>query len=199
MLTRSTAQGCTWMGFRPYDLPVEPWRNGKGVTRTVASAGAGTDVSWRLSIATVDRAAEFSRFLGVERCCVLLGGAGLLLQGERGPLALEEIGTLCRFAGEEALRAVPGARAAYLWNVMTRRDAARAQVEVVHGRRACLDGAVATAVFVLEGLLEIGITGHPRRLLLGGQGGVLTGAPAPVRLSSRGGRARWVTTRILPS
>lgn len=199
MLTKSRAQGTTLMGFQPYDLRAERWRNGNGVTRSVASAKEGADTPWRLSIATVDHVADFSRFPGVERCSVLLKGPGLLLRGGSRERAFAEVGALCDYAGEEALRAIPGTRAAYLWNVMTRRGVARAEVNVQQGRRGSLEGAAASAVFVLEGIVEISVTAHPRLLLLGGQGGVLTGAPATLRLAAFGGRARWVATRILPS
>jgi environmental stress-induced protein Ves len=61
-------------------LKAEPWRNGGGVTREIArqgSAGGGWD--WRVSIADVTKAGDFSEFPGMERVLTVIEGDLLLL------------------------------------------------------------------------------------------------------------------------
>lgn len=60
-------------------LPPEPWKNGGGVTRTLAADPAGR---WRVSIADIERDGPYSRFPGFERVSVVLAGEGVMLHGE---------------------------------------------------------------------------------------------------------------------
>ncbi|MCB2071086.1 MAG: HutD family protein, partial [Ottowia sp.] len=70
-------------GLQPFalaDLPAEPWKNGGGRTRTVATwpAGAGlSDFDARVSVATIAASGPFSRFPGIDRQIVLLSGGGV--------------------------------------------------------------------------------------------------------------------------
>ena len=71
------------------DLKAEPWRNGGGVTREIArqaSADGGWD--WRLSIADVTKAGDFSPVPGMERVLTVIEGELLLLtvDGAERPL-----------------------------------------------------------------------------------------------------------------
>jgi uncharacterized protein len=75
---------------------VTPWKNGKGVTREVASsavsvgaassgsvsAGSGAPPDWRISMATVTGDAPFSSFPGVVRTLGVVDGAGIELTVE---------------------------------------------------------------------------------------------------------------------
>ena len=64
------------------DLKPQPWRNGGGTTREIARgpAGAAPDAwGWRLSIADVGRAGDFSVFEGMERILTVIEGELLLL------------------------------------------------------------------------------------------------------------------------
>lgn len=61
----------------------QPWRNGAGLTRQIGvahGADTATGFDWRMSVAEVDRDAPFSAFPGVDRCIVLLRGAGIRLR-----------------------------------------------------------------------------------------------------------------------
>ena len=54
-----------------------PWKNGGGVTRTVAVHPPGSDLKtfdWRVSIAEVRSSGPFSVFSGVERHMAVLSG-----------------------------------------------------------------------------------------------------------------------------
>ncbi len=86
------------------DIRPEPWRNGGGVTRELAShpkaASAQDDAwDWRVSIAEVSTAGEFSKFPGMERVITVIDGELLLLtvDGEEHPL---EKYRPFRFSGE---------------------------------------------------------------------------------------------------
>ncbi|MBB6405216.1 HutD family protein [Arthrobacter sp. AZCC_0090] len=86
------------------ELRPEPWRNGGGVTRELAShpkAASAQDGAWdwRVSIADVGSAGDFSTFPGMERVITVIDGELLLLtvDGEEHPL---EKYRPFRFSGE---------------------------------------------------------------------------------------------------
>ncbi len=88
------------------ELKPEPWRNGGGVTREIAShpkAASAQDGAWdwRVSIADVGSAGAFSTFPGMERVITVIDGELLLLtvDGEEHPL---EKYRPFRFSGEAA-------------------------------------------------------------------------------------------------
>jgi len=88
------------------ELRSEPWRNGGGVTRELAShpqAASAQDGAWdwRVSIAEVTKAGDFSPFPGMERVLTVIEGELLLLtvDGEEHPL---EKYRPFRFSGEAA-------------------------------------------------------------------------------------------------
>ena len=57
-------------------VPAEPWRNGGGVTRTLAA----NKTEWRVSVAQVERDGPYSRFDGVTRVSFVLRGRGVTLR-----------------------------------------------------------------------------------------------------------------------
>ena len=108
-----------------------PWKNGGGVTRTVAVHPPGSDLEtfdWRVSIAEVRSSAPFSLFSGVERHMAVLrgrlslsidGGAALILTADSAPLS---------FAGDVPAHAAPLGGGVTDLNVMTRRGRCSAQL-----------------------------------------------------------------------
>lgn len=71
------------------EIAPQPWKNGAGLTRAIAVSPIGSDAStfdWRISVAEVERDGPFSAFPGIDRCIVLLRGAGMLLHGADGGL-----------------------------------------------------------------------------------------------------------------
>ncbi|WP_429301584.1 HutD/Ves family protein [Paraburkholderia sp. GAS199] len=135
---RAAALGTTLI--RAADLVAAPWKNGGGVTREVASfpTDAGLDsFVWRVSVADVAQAGPFSRFEGIDRTLVLLGGAGMLLDetsADNTAAALTHTLTtpldIARFGGEAQIQArlVDGATRDF--NLMVRRRAATGELEV---------------------------------------------------------------------
>lgn len=74
-------------------LKPQPWRNGGGVTRQVAShpaAGSAQDWDWRVSIADVTRAGDYSPFPGMERVLTVIEGELLLLTVDGAEQPLEK-------------------------------------------------------------------------------------------------------------
>ncbi|MGX1159299.1 hypothetical protein FBY31_2332 [Arthrobacter sp. SLBN-100] len=90
-------------------LKPEPWRNGGGVTRQLASrpaAGSALDGSWdwRVSIADVSKAGDFSPFPGMERVLTVVEGELLLLTVDGAEQPLEKYRPF-RFPGGAATHA----------------------------------------------------------------------------------------------
>ncbi|MBP2268939.1 environmental stress-induced protein Ves [Pseudarthrobacter sp. PvP004] len=88
------------------DIHPEPWRNGGGVTRELAShpkAASAQDGAWdwRVSIADVSKAGEFSTFPGMERVITIIDGELLLLTVDGAEHPLEKYRPF-RFSGEAA-------------------------------------------------------------------------------------------------
>lgn len=116
-------------------IAAQPWKNGAGITRAIAvwpqAAGAG-DFDWRLSLAEVERDAPFSAFPGVDRCIVLLRGAGMRLRSVGGELdhRLDQPLVPFHFSGETPLSATLVDGPSSDFNVMTRRGAWTASVTV---------------------------------------------------------------------
>jgi environmental stress-induced protein Ves len=88
------------------ELRSEPWRNGGGVTRELAShpkAASAQDGAWdwRVSIADVSKAGDFSAFPGMERVLTVIDGELLLLNVDGDEHPLEKYRPF-RFSGEAA-------------------------------------------------------------------------------------------------
>ena len=113
------------------EIAPQPWRNGAGVTREIAFGGASNaHFDWRLSVAEVEADAPFSAFPGVDRCIVLLRGAGMRLCAPDGTIdhALTEPLVPFRFAGDAQLDATLVAGPSSDFNVMTRRGVFRSEL-----------------------------------------------------------------------
>lgn len=114
-----------------------PWKNGRGVTDELAlwpahAAFERGDFEWRISKARVDDAGPFSPFPGFDRILVVTHGEGLVLAHADGGarVKLRKLEPYA-FSGDDATSAelVRGGVADF--NVLTRRDAARANIEIL--------------------------------------------------------------------
>ena len=121
--------------IRYAELRSEPWRNGGGVTRELAShpqAASAQDGAWdwRVSIAELTKAGDFSPFPGMERVLTVIEGELLLLtvDGEEHPL---EKYRPFRFSGEAAAHgALPTGDIRDL-NVITRNGAFKGYTSII--------------------------------------------------------------------
>ena len=146
-------------------LAPQPWKNGAGVTRELARGGGGRAdngaddaFDWRISGAEVARDAPFSAFPGIDRCIVLLRGAGLRLHARDGTLDHALITPLVplRFAGETPLDATLLDGPCDDLNVMTRRGAFTSEVRVHHSAGALDRPCDATLLLAVEGHWVVG-------------------------------------------
>lgn len=96
--------------IRYAELKAQPWRNGGGVTREVASHPAGAlsepgtgdgGWDWRVSIADVSKAGDFSAFPGMDRVLTVVDGELLLLSVDGAEHPLEKYRPF-RFSGDAA-------------------------------------------------------------------------------------------------
>lgn len=92
------------------ELKAQPWRNGGGVTRELASHSASTPSpetpgangwDWRVSIADVSKAGDFSAFPGMERVLTVVEGELLVLSVDGAEHPLEKYRPY-RFSGDAA-------------------------------------------------------------------------------------------------
>ena len=141
------------------ELAREPWKNGGGWTRTVASHEVDGQLRWRVSVADIEAAGPFSCFDGLDRSAVMLRGGRLRLQGEGQSWTFDGPGSLVRFAGEFALYCEAPDRPTLLWNVMVRRGQAQARLVPLRGVEAELaaDGTAApeALALVLQGRFDV--------------------------------------------
>ncbi|MFI9050257.1 HutD family protein [Streptomyces sp. NPDC053427] len=159
-----------------------PWSNGGGVTREIAvhppGAGWGT-FDWRVSLADVTRDGPYSPLPGIRRILTVVDGGGLELTvdgASRPPL-----GRFRPFAfpgdADTASRLLDGP--VVNLNVMVREGRARAEVDMVRGRRAVPPGEESMLVVALEGPAEAGVPGEPAARLARFDAALFTGPGRP--------------------
>lgn len=102
------------------DIPAEPWKNGGGLTRTLARGKN----AWRVSLASIDQDGQYSRFPDTTRLSVILRGAGVIL---RRPGAVVELPPLIPgvYDGDAVWDACLIEGPCVALNVMARTDAHR--------------------------------------------------------------------------
>ena len=106
------------------------WKNDGGWTTEIAREDdEAADFRWRVSIADIESDGAFSSFPGVARDLLLLSGNGIELDiDDAPPVRLSERFQRVRFEGESSVGCRLLAGPTRDFNVMTRRDAARAEV-----------------------------------------------------------------------
>lgn len=90
-----------------------PWRNGRGFTLEIAREPAtGENFAWRLSLADIDEAGDFSAYPGYRRALILVAGERLHLRFRgRGNRILDPARRGTRFEGDwETHCAIPRGR-----------------------------------------------------------------------------------------
>jgi len=107
------------------------WKNDGGWTTEIARepADAASDFIWRISIADIESDGPFSSFPGVVRELLLLAGNGIELDiDDAPPVRLSERFQRVHFEGESRVECRLLAGPTRDFNVMTQRDAARAEL-----------------------------------------------------------------------
>ena len=112
-------------------LRAEPWRNGGGVTREIARQGAaGGGWDWRVSIADVTKAGDFSEFPGMERVLTVIEGDLLLLTVDGAEQPLEKYRPFRFDGGAPTTSALPTGDIRDL-NVITRAGAYKGYTSII--------------------------------------------------------------------
>lgn len=93
------------MALRIYptrSAPLQPWRNGGGVTRELLAWAPDGSADWRLrvSVATISRDGPFSALAGVQRWFAVLDGAGVALHWPQRRLELRPGDDPVHFEGD---------------------------------------------------------------------------------------------------
>jgi environmental stress-induced protein Ves len=173
-------------------LPAQPWKNGGGVTREIAALPAGSTVDdfvWRVSVAEIAQAGPFSPFPGVDRQIMLLSGAGVRLRGDGIDHRLDRPLQPFAFAGEAAIDASLLDGPSHDLNVMTRRDAMRAEVQVAYD---------AVTVAACDALVLLASRGGWRGLSLeAGEGVVMADGSAGLRMTPVGAGGALIVIRLI--
>ncbi len=146
--------------LRHAERSATPWKDGGGTTAEIARfpSGAGFDeLFWRVSTAVVGGDGPFSRFAGIERCIVVLGEEGLLLDVGGVEHRVDPLRPFV-FPGDVATSARLLAGPVRDLNVMARRGVVVAEVEVLGiggGSR------IELAVGPRGDLLVVAVSGRP--------------------------------------
>ena len=161
-------------------LTSEPWRNGGGITRTVATGGGAhaRDWDWRVSVADIAQNGPFSVFPKVDRHLTLIEGGGIVLHGVSGSMRLASVGDGVAFPGEQVLNVELIDGPVRVWNLMTRRGEATGLVHVHGDPRVDVDGY--NVALVIAGEFALPQTGSHEEIVCAGEGiHVVAAAEAP--------------------
>lgn len=93
--------------IRYADLSAQPWKNGKGVSRTVLSDSDALGAwSWKVSVAEISQPQPYSQYPGIQRIQVALGPGeiDLTVSGQTRRL---RTGEQAAFAGDDDVSVVP--------------------------------------------------------------------------------------------
>lgn len=116
----------------PAQWQTQRWQNGGGITHQLCRQDNGQGLLWRLSIAEVASDGPFSCFDNIDRIILLLTGEGFSLHGVGDkPQVLDAPLKPYSFAGETAIHCTLLDGAVRDFNLMTRRGAVQAQLQVL--------------------------------------------------------------------
>jgi len=144
--------------LRLADCPAQPWKNGLGRTRALAThpPGAGMDeFLWRVSVAEVESAAPFSTFPGIDRVIALLDGDGFTMAMDDGRRhALTAPCVPFAFAGETGVDVALAGGPSRDFNLMLRRGRMRGGIETWHGSDTRHADAGIALVYCAQGNID---------------------------------------------
>jgi uncharacterized protein len=115
-----------------------PWKNGGGVTVDMAEErlpgslpGSWEGLIWRLGRTTISVPAPFSDLAGFERCQVVIGGSGLVLDTPQGEVDLRQPFVTASYRGEAPISSRLENGPVEVVNLIADRTRAAIRLEVV--------------------------------------------------------------------
>jgi len=136
---------------RYVDLPAQPWKNGKGVSRTLFSDSNSQGVwSWKVSIAEISQPQPYSQYPGIRRVQVALGPGEIDLEvgGQRHRL---RAGEQLAFAGDGEVSVAPLCKGFLALNLMFVGEHWEANVTTTHDSgQECSSGQVKILVALTD-------------------------------------------------
>lgn len=147
----------------PHHWQTQAWKNGGGITHEIARDDDAAGIRWRLSIAEVASDGPFSRFDGIDRIILMLNGNGFCLHGVgANPERIEQRWQPFAFAGETAIQCTLVDGPVRDFNVMSRRGAVSARLQVLrlNAERQVAAITEQTLVFVASGQVFAELNGH---------------------------------------
>lgn len=146
------------MIIRLRDCASQLWKNGLGRTRELVikpDNASADDFVWRVSVAEVDSAAPFSRFVGIQRHIALLDGAGFVITLDGGRThALTTAFEPFAFAGEADVAVTLAGGATRDFNLMVRRSRADGELAVWREPRSHEPDSTIALVFCAQGRID---------------------------------------------
>ncbi|MBU1312122.1 MAG: HutD family protein [Gammaproteobacteria bacterium] len=137
--------------FAPAQWQTQRWQNGGGITHQLCRQDDEQGLLWRLSIAEVASDGPFSRFDNIDRIIMLLSGGGFSLHGVgANPQVLDTPLMPFAFAGETPIHCSLIKGAVRDFNLMTRRGAVQAQLQVL-----TISSAVQTLALSAQSLVYV--------------------------------------------
>jgi hypothetical protein len=142
----------------PAQWQTQRWQNGGGITHQLCRQDDANGMLWRLSIAEVASDGPFSRFDNIDRIIMLLSGGGFSLHGVgANPQLLDTPLMPFAFAGETAIHCSLINGAVRDFNLMTRRGAVQADLQVLTIGRTqhTLPLSSQTLLYVVSGSVDV--------------------------------------------
>jgi environmental stress-induced protein Ves len=134
----------------PSSYTSSPWKNGGGFTVDMAeerlpgsAPGSWDGLIWRLGRTTISVPAPFSDLAGFDRCQVVIGGAGLVLDTPQGEVDLRQAFAPARYPGEAPISSRLESGPVEVVNLIADRQRATIRLEVLRaGGEVSLSGGV---------------------------------------------------------
>jgi hypothetical protein len=148
-------------------LRAVPWKNGGGSTRALAVEPPDATLDnflWRISLAEVGAPGEFSLFPGIDRTILLWSGSGLVLRAADWSFALTQPLMPFSFRGEDRIVCDLIDGPTMDLNVMVRRGAAEALIEIADRTVMLAQPADILIVLCAAGSVQVSCGPHRFRL-----------------------------------
>ena len=117
---------------RTGDLLVTPWRNGRGVTRDIATVSARDGaLLWQVSLAELTEDCDFSSYAGFDRVFTPVAGDAITLSHDGGPFVPCPLLTPHAFDGGARTQCRTGGQAGRAFNVIAAQGWYNADVQVL--------------------------------------------------------------------